>query len=97
MTDRVFLVCHSKNCTEAKRSRKRCTISCMETAAFSSLDKYLNKRMFCVLYTNEFIIKSSNTPNWKFSTEKPGLRKITESAKKSDASFLVENPEFLEV
>lgn len=98
--NRIFLVCKSKNCDEAKRSGVRCTISRMykETDIISGgLTQSLNQRKFCVLYSEPAIIKISNTPNWCVSTDKPGKRKQLQKAQEAEQKFYAENPDFLEL
>jgi hypothetical protein len=96
---RIFLVCKSKNCLEAKRAGVRCIISMMPTATGSALNyaRSLNNRKFCTLYTIPALLKSTNTPNWQVSVDKPGLRKQLQKAKEAEVSFYVDNPDFLEV
>ncbi len=93
---RVFLVCHSKNCKEAKRAHTRCTISMMELAV-GSPSYMLNRRKFCVLYSSPEILNSANTPQWKISPDKPGERTLKEREQKAEQEFIQNNPEFLEI
>jgi hypothetical protein len=97
---RVFLVCRSKNCDEAKKSGVRCTISRPETAPDTTLNDYanaLNRRKLCILYSAEVIVALSNTPNWHISSDKPGRRKLIQQAQENEQKVYTDNPDFLEL
>lgn len=94
---RVFFVCKSRNCQEAKKYKTRCTISTMGTAVSELNCDSLNRRQFCVQYSNPMLIQMSNTPNWQVSPDKPGDRNKMQKAKVEEARFYVDNPDFLEV
>ena len=94
--NRVFLVCRSKNCQEAKKAHVRCTLSVMQTETGMTAF-HLNRRKFCTLYTIPEIVDNHNTPNWQESPDKPGERNKMQKAKKEEECFYVDNPDFLEV
>lgn len=96
-TKRIFLVCKSRNCQEAKWSKIRCTISFMSTTGHLPLDIELNRRKFCVLYSSPSIVDFSNTPHWQVSPDKPGDRNKLMKKKKAAVDFYINNPDFLEV
>ena len=92
---RVFLVCRSKNCEEAKRARVRCTISMPEVGG--SPEYTLTRRRFCTMYSTPEILETSNTPDWKISPDKPGERTLKRREKKAEQDFIQNNPDFLEI
>jgi hypothetical protein len=92
---RIFFVCRSKNCPDAKRTRTRCTISTSEE--FGLFAFTLNDRKMCIKYSFPLIVETSCTPLWVESPDKPGRKKILENQKNDEAEFLVNNPDFLEV
>jgi hypothetical protein len=97
---RIFLVCRSKNCEEAKRSGVHCTISRMYVASDvleSNYGDYLNRRRVCVLYSTPAIINTVNTPDWRVSPDKPGRRKLIERERVEEQKFYTDNPDFLEM
>jgi hypothetical protein len=93
---RIFLVCRSKNCPEAKITRTRCTIS-MSKMIGGVEEWSLNNRKLCLRFSTPVIVAQVVTPVWVVSPDKPGRKKILENQKNDEAEFLVNNPDFLEV
>ncbi len=57
----------------------------------------LNERKLCLMYSHPHIVRISNTPKWILSPERPGERNKIQKAKADTDSFIIDNPEFLEV
>jgi len=93
--NRRFFICRSKNCRESKLHRARCTLSVQDGALSSLVANDLNKRRFCVFYTDGWLLDNSNTPNWQLSPQKPGQRNQKEKAKSEYVG--IDSSEFLEV